>query len=71
MTCTTFAGTWRGVVLARIVCLIRVGERLVERQAVLQLHEQHDAHVAASRPGGQSWPMTRLSTTSGSCSTWR
>ena len=52
VTCTTFAGTWRGVVLARIVLLDPVDERLVEHDAVLQAHEQHHAHVAdlAGRP---------------------
>jgi len=41
-----FAGTWRGVVLARIVSLMRCsGRRRARRRA--QAHEQHDAHVIA------------------------
>ena len=34
VTCTTFAGTWRGVVFARIVLLDAVDQRVVERDAV-------------------------------------
>jgi hypothetical protein len=45
------------------------GDENVFGHALAQLDEQHHPHVAP--PGGQSWPITSDSTTSGSCSTWR
>jgi hypothetical protein len=43
----SFAGTWRGVQPCGSAHLMRARERVVERVAArLQLHEEHDAHVA-------------------------
>jgi hypothetical protein len=44
-TCSTLAGTWRGVVLSRIWSGGCADQRVVEHEPLAQLHEQHHAHV--------------------------
>ncbi len=44
-TCRIRAGTWRGVVFARICRRMRSRERVVEDESVAQPHEQDDADV--------------------------
>jgi hypothetical protein len=61
-TCTTLAGTWRGVVLSRMVSA-DPGDQGVVEAALPQLDEEHHPHVGVS-PGGHCWPITRDSTTS-------
>ncbi len=67
-TCRIFAGTWRGVVLSRITCLMRFSSASSSVSPSRSLTNS-TTRTSPLLPGGQSWPMTIDSTTSVSFST--
>jgi len=69
-TATILAGTWRAVVFTRMVSRIFFTSA---SSSSTPSRSRTNSTTRTSRgwPGGQSWPITRLSSISSSFSTWR